>query len=43
MIGYLLKESKSRSNPQKKVWKKRYFVLMEGKLLYKDSMVRRSY
>ena len=35
--GYLLKESKSRSNPTKKVWKKRYFVLGEGKLLYKDS------
>ena len=36
-IGYLLKESKSRSNPQKMVWKKRYFVLGEGRILYKDS------
>jgi PH domain len=36
-IGFLLKESKSRSNPQKMVWKKRYFVLGEGKILYKDS------
>ena len=35
--GFLLKESKSRSNPQKKVWKKRYFLLGEGKLLYKDT------
>jgi hypothetical protein len=35
--GYLLKESKSRSNPSKRVWKKRYFVLGEGKLCYYDS------
>ena len=35
--GYLLKESRSRSNPQKKVWKKRYFVLGEGRLVYKDA------
>ena len=35
--GFLLKESRSRSNPQKKVWKKRYFMLGEGRLQYKDS------
>ncbi len=35
--GFLLKESRSRSNPQKKVWKKRYFMLGEGRLHYKDS------
>jgi PH domain len=35
--GYLLKESKSRSNPQKMVWKKRYFVLGEGKIMYMDN------
>jgi hypothetical protein len=36
-VGYLLKESKSRSNPTKRVWKKRYFQLGEGKLCYYDS------
>jgi PH domain len=35
--GFLLKESKSRSNPAKKVWKKRYFVLGEGRIVYKDA------
>lgn len=35
--GYLLKESKSRSNPQKMVWKKRYFTMQEGRIFYKDS------
>ena len=35
--GYLLKESKSRSNPQKMVWKKRYFIMQEGRIFYKDS------
>lgn len=35
--GYLLKESKCRKDPEKKVWKKRFFVLSEGKLSYKDT------
>ena len=34
--GYLLKESKSRRDPTKKVWKKRFFVLGGGRLCYKD-------
>jgi len=35
--GYLLKESKSRRDSSKKVWKKRFFVLGNGRLCYKDS------
>jgi PH domain len=35
--GFLLKESKSRKDPTKRVWKKRYFCLGHGKLCYKDT------
>jgi hypothetical protein len=33
---YLLKDSRSKSNVSKRVWKKRFFILAEGKLAYKD-------
>jgi hypothetical protein len=33
---YLLKDSRSKTNVSKRVWKKRYFILAEGKLAYKD-------
>jgi len=35
--GFLLKESKSRRNPSKSVWKKRYFILSSGALTYKEA------
>jgi hypothetical protein len=36
--AYLLKESKSKKNPSKRLWKKRFFILAEGKLGYKDAI-----
>lgn len=36
--GFLMKQSKSKQNPEKRIWKKRYFILGEGKLAYKDKM-----
>lgn len=36
-VGFLLKESRSRRDPTKTVWKKRYFLLGNGRLGYKES------
>lgn len=33
--GFLLKESKSKKDGERRLWKKRYFILAEGKLAYK--------
>ena len=36
-FGYLLKESRSKRDPSRAVWKKRFFVLGNGRLCYKET------
>lgn len=36
-FGYLLKESRSKRDPSRTVWKKRFFILGNGRLCYKET------
>lgn len=36
-FGYLLKESRSKRDPSRTVWKKRFFILGSGRLCYKET------